>query len=236
MDDLSDSFDEVLVAVSQQQEQLRERTQAEIEEEQRRQALEREMDELYEESVALREWGERCSLLMNKRRQIERAFWDGMPKNINYYQTPSPIDDPTPGTPTAPLNRAMRATFEEFFPEDSSRSMAPAETEDEVDVELRLDRSPWRRSPSSGISPRTLVPPVEPASDDESDVDWEDVPGLGARRLPTVVGDGVERAGSDASLGSVGTMVFPMEMEDEDEDDAEDDGPNEMRRGDFPSG
>lgn len=217
MNDLSDSFDEVLMAVSQQQEEPRERTHAEIE--QRRQELEREMDELYEESVALREWGERCTFVMNKRRQIQRAFWDGMPKNINYYQTPSPIDDPTPDTSTAPLTRAMRAIFEEFFPEDSSRSMAPAETEDVVDVELRLDRSPPRRSPSSGISPPTLVPPVEVASDDDSDVGWEDVPGLGARQLPTMVGKTVERAGSDASLGSVGTMVFPMEMEDEDEDD-----------------
>lgn len=207
MDRLPD-VDEALLTGGQQQEQPQERTQVQIDEERQRQEVAREQ-EFLDECDALRDWGERCTLVMSKRRQIEKAFRQGLPPGLNYYQTPSPIDEPSPRALT-PVSRAMRAIIEEFF-EDSSQRMAPVKTESDPDV-----------------SPKTLGPPVEAASDsssDESDVVWEDVPGFAAaaaaRGQQQGPGEGEgksgERAGSDASLGSVSEMVFPLEIDVEED-------------------
>lgn len=221
MDQLSDPFDEVLMSFGQLMQQQQEgQTQASAEEDELMREHERQMQEHLDEVAALHDWRIRVQLVESLRREIVDTFWNGIPSRRRYYETRSPIE----WVPESPSSAALNAIKRELW--DSKPlplNMADAETESdsECDSELRLVRSPQPRISFLIHSP--IDPPLFDMDMPETDVNDNPLaPILEATVLSDSISEldlneallvqGDAASASDSSLGTIGTMVFEMEM------------------------
>lgn len=244
-----DSFDDVLLTFGQLQEQAqqppRERTQEEIEREERAQERQRQIKAEMDEFNALREWDERIRLVESLRAQMTAIFWRGIEDMDQYVQTPTPIDW-GPESERDELEQMMEEIWPTRTP-PTPLDMDTAETESDSanDSELRLTRDTPLRS--SGLT-NSLDEPSEFGTDYDSGSDGlsddgepPPAPILGPTRgltddisEPELNEDEAESS-NPPSLDTADTMVFEMEIdgpaaEDEinEDDDSENDSDSEI--------
>lgn len=215
-----DTFDDVLLASGQLQEQSQqppsEQTQKEIEQEERARERQRQIQEEIDELTALGEWDDRVRLVENLRAQIQVIFSRGIADLERYRQTLSPVDD-IPPSERHDLDRIIGAIW------PASLDMDTAETESDADEsELRLTRDPPSTTSRPTYSPAersALATDYDSDSDGPSEDELPSAPTPESTRSANTSASEAEpnvnelASTSNSSLGTIGTTVFNMEFE-----------------------
>lgn len=235
MEGLSDPFDSVLLTYGQLQEQAqqppRQRTPEEIIEAERIRARQQQMQDQVDEAIRLRDWDDRVRLVESQRAQIYVAYWRGIAELD--HQSPSLVEQATSSESESPsVDLIADEVFNSGAQAQAPLNMDTAETESDTedDNELRLRRDTPSQSQSSGpnyspaespMSSRDLPETDDSGSDGLSDGESPPPPtNLGPTRWltddtsePELNVDAAESS-SDSSLGTVGPMLFEMEMDE----------------------
>lgn len=227
MDFLSDPFDDVLLTFGQQTEGPPERTPSQIEAEERRREHERQLQEHLDEVQALREWRERDELIERLRRQLEEAIRQAVPPRPLLAGCRSPVDHPVESSHESPFMTVMRQIWEsEILP----ANMATAETasDSESDSELELVRTSRRTSAMQRRGSYSSHSPVESSpfamETEETGIDRSAHSVQGSTSTgnsisiseldPNAADVATRNDPSDSSVGTIGPMVFHMEMDE----------------------